>query len=211
MKTLASVTGTIGLAAIAAAATPENPSLDGANYIAVGPVYQTLSYKINGVKADKNLGDVTRLLGLSFDYGRYFGRSSIGVHEAGVTFTGMSGDNTYAGNKVTLTEGVLSAFYNYNFQVGQKTLIYVGPRLGVAAFDAELDFAGGGSGSGDGATTRFGIGVGVKQKFTETFGMTLGLEHAAYADFDMDYDSGFTGKVTDASSTKVTLSFAWNF
>lgn len=189
------------------------------NYIAIGAAYQKLDYKVNGVNASESNGDVEDQGGITFDYGRYFGRSSLGMHEAGVNISIMTGTLTteygpgIPDDEMTLTEGSVSAYYNYNFQVANKTQIYVGPRLGFGSIMGEFD-DGYDKTEADDQFVKYGIGIGVKQKFTDSFGITLGLEYSAYSDTKLAYDgaySGYSEKFTDMSSTKVFISAAWNF
>src|ERR1043165_2554700 len=129
IPTLIAVTAVTGLAR--AAETPA-PVVEKSvqNYISVGPAIARASYKINGAKADGE--DPRNFFGPVFNYGRYFGESSVGVHELGVQ-VGLLGASEEASQvTTTVIEAPVLAVYNYNFKLGETPRLYLGPRVGYS-------------------------------------------------------------------------------
>jgi opacity protein-like surface antigen len=183
------------------------------NYISVGPALARMSYKINGAKADGE--DPRNFFGPVFNYGRYFGESSVGVHELGVQ-AGLLGASEETSQVTTsAVEAPVLAVYNYNFKLGDTTRLYLGPRLGYSIIGLAVDddltnFRD----SDSDLAFKYGVGIGIKQQFNKRFGMAVGYEYSRASSTNYSFsDNGttITAKLTDMSSHLVVVSFAWTF
>lgn len=207
------------IAASACAAEPVAGSLpapapvarERSNYMAVGPAFERVWYNLNGVAAKSADGDPTFLSGVNFEYGRYFGKSSVGTHEVGVSAAMLGGtEETPAGVDVTLVEVPVTAYYNYNFRVGESTTLFVGPRAGLVLVNLGLDGGVYDNDSDSDVAFKYGIGLGLKQQFSPRFGMTLGMDYSRYTDTDFRVvASRFS--ISEMDSFKFYAAFAWTF
>lgn len=216
MKKILTLGSVLALAAFARAdetTAPVTTPEARANYISVGPAYARFDYKINGVKAGSD--DPRNFFGVVFNYGRYFGESSVGVHEFGVQAGVMGASEKNNGVIVAAVEAPLVAVYNYNFKLGDSTRLYVGPRagvttLGLAVHDDNTNFRE----SDTDIAAKFGAGFGIRQQFTQLFGMAVGYEYSRTTDTSFHLsDSGTTydAKLKDLESHLVVISATWNF
>lgn len=183
----------------------------GRNYISVGPAYGRVDYHDTPGVPD----DLKDYFGVVFNYGRYFGESSVGTHEIGVQagFLGAWDEQ----NSVTTyaTQSPLVAVYNYNFKLGDSTILYVGPRAGfvVAGFGIDDDNTNFRDYDTD-IAFRYGAGIGIKQKFTKHFGMAVGYEYSRTGSTSYSLsDSGtsLNASVDNTDMHLIAISAAWTF
>lgn len=218
MKKLLTLGSALALAAFAHAdeapapvATPETP----ANYLSVGPAYARFNYNVTGTGVAPGTKRSRDFYGVVFNYGRYFGESSVGLHEIGVQAALMGTQKKDNGTILTAVEAPIVAVYNYNFKLGDSTKLYVGPRAGVTTIGLAVDNDTTNFRESDtDIAFKYGAGIGLKQQFTKLFGIAVGYEYSRTTDtsFHMsDSGSTFDAKLKDIDAHLVVISATWNF
>lgn len=203
------------LAGVAHAQQPPAPAtpVEAPNYISVGPAYARFDYKITGDKVGS--GDSRNFFGVVFNYGRYFGESSVGVHEFGVQAGILGASEKDAGATVSTVEAPIVAVYNYNFKLGDSTRLYLGPRAGISVIGLAVDDDSTNFRESDSdVAAKFGVGVGIKQQIGKTFGIAVGYEYARYTSTSFRLqDSGATvdADIRSMNSHLFAVSATWTF
>ena len=183
----------------------------GSNYISVGPTYGRANFSDTaGLPSD-----LKNFYGVTFNYGRYFGESSVGVHEVSVQAAALGAYDKSGSVRTTLGEAPVLASYNYNFKLGDTTKLYIGPRVGFAVTTLGIDDHSNDFDQIDSDVAfRFGAGIGIRQRFTAHFGMAIGYEYSRTGSTSYSLsDSGTTinASLGHSDMHALVISAAWEF